>query len=37
MHFRFTPVFNELKRIIDLRTYGKLKSVYASIGFDAYA
>ena len=37
MWFRFSPVFYELKRIINFKTFGELQSVKANIGFDAFA
>lgn len=37
MHFRYSPVFSQLREIIDSQVYGKLKKVYADIGFNAYA
>lgn len=37
MHFRYSPVFRELKGILDAGAYGKLKRIYADIGFDAYS
>lgn len=37
MHFRYAPVFRNLREILDAQVYGKLKKVYADIGFDAYA
>lgn len=37
MHFRYASVFCYLKGILNSQAYGKLKKVYADIGFDAYA
>lgn len=37
MHFRYSPVFSYLKNVIDSQVYGKLKKIYADIGFDAYS
>lgn len=36
MHFRFSYVFNEIKKIITENQLGNLVSIYADIGFDAY-
>lgn len=37
MHFRYTPVFSQLREILDSQVYGNLQKIYADIGFDAYA
>lgn len=37
MHFRYSPVFSQLREILDSQKYGKLIKIQADIGFDAYA
>lgn len=37
MHFRFSPVMARLGDLLKLRPYGRMRGVYAEIGFDAYA